>query len=992
MSLRPKVLLFVAFALIFMAAAIYLPSQHFVLHSFSQIEFSDSVKDMERLRDAVLNDLATLGEVAADYAAWDATVEYAAGANPRYVEENLAGETFRNLRVHFAAIIDKEGTFLWSRFWSEDYGRELVLPESLMSALKSGGELNAHTDNASVASGMLTLSEGPILLVSHPIVQSDLSGERHGVFVLGRWFSEFEASRLADLTHIPFKMNGDPSIPPETAILSKNAAIVVRPVDRKTMETRCFLRDLKGEYILSLDTARPRAIYARGYLLLTYIFLLLGGTIIVFGVVISVVMERQLIKPITAMSANATLSFSVTGGESNERGGNELATLAAIVDNAKVFRKLLMNSSDIICVLDRNGRIKYVSRSVERVLGWPREALLTHLLFDILHPDDVEQTATHFQALLRGDSVGELQFSCRKSSGDYSLLAVSPTNMLTDPDVAGVMLNARDITDKAWAEHAMLEAKEAAERANRLKSEFLANVSHEIRTPLNGVIGFAEIILGSRNAEDMREHARIILRESESLLQLINTLLDHAKIEAGKLEIDLQPFSLDALLDSVGAYGKTQSSRKGLIFDLNASSRAPSRLVGDALRLRQVLMNLLSNAVKFTEKGRIMLSVDSESLGDNRVLLRFEVSDTGIGIPEEKQSAIFESFSQADSGTARRYGGTGLGTTIARRLVELMDGVMGLNSVMGQGTTFWFTIPLALYDGPIEDQDWLATPVLMDTARTHPGRGLRVLVADDYEPNCDLVRMHLEEAGYSVVTCSNGEDAVKACTEQFFDLVLMDVQMPVMDGFEATRRLRMNDATTEIPIVALTAHVGEEMRDECLAVGMSASLPKPIRKAALLSVAGQWVRRSGVEDDMPSDAPASAAPVEPHKGVYFRPVDKDTPPLNFAEALREFNGKRELVDRVATRFISDADAYLAILREALAKRDRESLLQYGHKIHGSAATLAAHPFASAGAELESAARIGDDTLLDSLVAKVEAEYARLAEYWEQLSDQRSIDS
>jgi sensor domain CHASE-containing protein len=371
---------------------------------------------MERLRDAVLNDIATLGEVASDYAAWDATVGFMTGENPNYIQENLSGETFGNLRIHLALFLKLDGTVVWSRFMNAESDREMPLPEELKRELHADSKLLAHAKNDTLVSGLLGLSDSSIMLASYPVVHNDRSGQMYGVVILGRLFSRAEASRLAELTHIPFNIGTSWPTAPEDAVISQSATIIVRPVDRKSLDAQCLMRDVNGQPALSLQTTLPRAIHAKGQILVTYMMVVLACIVVVFGVLIAVLMERHLIKPITSLSADAVLSLGAGGthGEANERAGNELATLVAIVDNAKVFRKLLMNSSDIICVLDRNGRIKYVSRSVERVLGWPRETLLSRSFFDILHPDDVERAAKDFQQLLRGDLLGELQFSIRR--------------------------------------------------------------------------------------------------------------------------------------------------------------------------------------------------------------------------------------------------------------------------------------------------------------------------------------------------------------------------------------------------------------------------------------------------------------------------------------------------------------------------------------------------------------------------------------------------
>jgi signal transduction histidine kinase/ligand-binding sensor domain-containing protein/CheY-like chemotaxis protein len=378
---------------------------------------------------------------------------------------------------------------------------------------------------------------------------------------------------------------------------------------------------------------------------------------------------------------------------------------------------------------------------------------------------------------------------------------------------------------KVEIEHLLRESQQAA----RAKSEFLANMSHEIRTPLNGIMGMTELVLQSTLAEDQADCLRLVKVSADSLLIVINDILDFSKIEAGKLELDSVEFDLVELLRDALAPLEVLARQKGLALWQRLTPAAPTRLVGDPGRLRQVLLNLAGNAVKFTESGSVGIVAEEEDSHDGMRQIHFQIRDTGIGIPVEKQALIFEPFHQADGSTSRRYGGTGLGLSICGRLVPMMGGRIWVESKPGAGSTFHFTIAAASAAAAPQPA---APPA---EAETPSHGGLRVLLAEDNVVNQTLTLRFLEHAGYTVVCAMDGREAVEACAAQRFDLVLMDIQMPHMDGFEATAELRRREAISggHIPIVALTANAMKGDRERCLAAGMDGYVTKPMNRSEL---------------------------------------------------------------------------------------------------------------------------------------------------------------
>ena len=504
----------------------------------------------------------------------------------------------------------------------------------------------------------------------------------------------------------------------------------------------------------------------------------------------------------------------------------------SLAESESRYRVLADNATDMIMLLDRSMQPIYVSPAGQAITGYDCATLLTMKGHDFVHPDDLDSFWVGVGGLRSGGPRAELVFRSRHRDGSWRWLESRIARVSGEgPSGAAFVVTVRDVTQRQQ-ERAVLEiAMRKAEEASRVKSTFLANMSHEIRTPMNSVIGFTELLLDSKLSEEQAGHANMVLEAGKSLLTLLNDILDISKIEAGKLELETIPYSPRSVVEEAVALVRRQASDKKLLLSTDIADEVPPWALGDPTRLRQILINLLSNALKFTLQGSV--TVRLRRIADR---LHFAVIDTGIGIASESQVLLFQDFSQADRSTTRRFGGTGLGLALCKRLTEGMGGEIGATSQPGIGSEFWFALPLV---EPAVVPDPAGHPVA--GAETEVRRA-RILVAEDLQPNQILVAEMLKGAGHDVQVVGNGTEAVEAVRHRHFDLVLMDVAMPEMDGIDATRAIRQLSGQ-HVPIIALSASAMPEQEARCRAAGMDDFVAKPCSRGALLDVVGRWAAR-----------------------------------------------------------------------------------------------------------------------------------------------------
>jgi PAS domain S-box-containing protein len=637
-------------------------------------------------------------------------------------------------------------------------------------------------------------------------------------------------------------------------------------------------------------------------------------------------------------------------------------------------RLLADNAVDVIVTMDLYGHFSYISPSVERLRGYSADEAIGQPLTAVLTPESLRIAEAYFArlkaSLAKAQGLehfrGELEVRRKDGTSVWTDVSASPL-LNAEGGIEEILGVIRDISESKRHEYELRRASEAAEAANAAKSEFLAHMSHEIRTPMNAVLGLAQVLEREPLADRQHEMVQRIRLAGQSLLAILNDVLDLSKIEAGQLRIEPRPFDLAALLASLDSLMGQTARGKGLMLHIEGPAEPPGPLLGDGLRLEQILFNLTGNAIKFTERGEVTVRVATRPLLDGRLALRFEISDSGIGIDPAALGRLFAPFAQADAGIGRRFGGTGLGLSICKRLVELMGGEIGADSQPGKGSRFWFELPLLRASAA----EVAALAVQAEPPRPVGPRlvGAHLLVVDDSAMNRDLVERALRLEGAGATLAADGLQAIQILQTrpERFDAVLMDVQMPVMDGLTAMRLIRGELGLIDLPLIAFTAGVRDEQQAAARAAGANDVLAKPMDLEQMARMLERWIRPR-CPDDEGGGVPAAVVPA-PAEGMVSTAADTpedaafpEIPGIDRERAVQRLGRDREMFLGLLELFVNDNANAAGQARQSLSDGDREAAGRRMHTLGSNAGFLCAFDLMASARALEAALDRGETEL------------------------------
>lgn len=611
---------------------------------------------------------------------------------------------------------------------------------------------------------------------------------------------------------------------------------------------------------------------------------------------------------------------------------------------------ILQSAGEGICGIDLESKISFANAASLKMFGWKDSEIIGKNYNQVFFQrsadkfDEIDVCPINF-CLIYGETSHVHTETFYRFDDSQFLVEYVCVPLIENEEIVGAVVTFQDITERRELESAVAHSRDLAWQTANLKANFLANMSHEIRTPLNGIIGMTELLLDTNQSKEQLHYSQTIKKSAELLLEIVNDILDFSKIEAGKLKLEQVKFDLQDLLDETCEFFQPQTEKRRI--KLSFSLEKNYQLIGDVIRLKQIFNNLISNAIKFTTQGEIKIS--TEKIAENK--FKFSVTDTGMGISEKQQPFLFQPFMQADASTSRRFGGTGLGLTICKQLVELMKGEIGVESEIGKGSKFWFTVELNQDEKKSNEKKVVETEIEIANLPE-----IKILIADDNVINQQVALGSLRAIGYQAEAVSSGIQALSLVKKSVYDLILMDCQMPEIDGYETTKQIRDLENIKQPKIIAMTAHIGEEERKKCLQSGMDDYLSKPFTKKQLAEI---------ISKNFPQNTEKNLDSKENIVQDSFNELFEPETLKNLLEI--ESRGEENFTSDLIKLYFSNAEKQISDIENAVLAENKEDLRKSAHALKGSSGSIGLKNMYKISADLESISALVDWQIIEKQV-------------------------